>query len=177
MIGKYLSWLKKRRIRSWMVKTLSSFEEVGVNVRLRYSSNFIHPKKIKLGSNIHIGENAWWRADGGIEIGDNTIISRNSVMFTANHDYEGEYLPYDRNFRYGKITIGRNVWIGMNVMINQGITIHDGAIIAMGTVVTKDVPSMAIVGSHGSRILKYRDQEHYQKLVLQKSFLNVDPEK
>jgi maltose O-acetyltransferase len=160
-----------------MYTTLKSFGACGENVRLRFRSNFIASSEIKLGSNIHVGENAWWRADGGIEIGDNTIISRNSVMFTANHNYEGESIPYDRTFKYGKITIGKNVWIGMNVMINQGVTIHDGAIIAMGSVVSKDVPPLAIVGSHGIRILKYRDKAHYDQCVSEGKLLKIDSKK
>jgi len=177
MIGKLRSYYKSRQRKRWINQKLMAFGRCGDNVRLRYRSSFIKPEKIQLGTNIHIGENAWWRADGGIEIGDNTIISRNSVMFTANHNYEGTTLPYDRTFRYGKITVGNNVWIGMNVMINQGVTIHDGAIIAMGTVVTKDVPPGAIVGSMGSRILKYRDKEHYDELVAREQFIKIDTNK
>lgn len=176
MLEKLLNLVKNRRRDNWIKQTLRSFGEHGTQVRIRHKSNFIKASKIRLGSNVHIGENAWWRADGGIEIGDNTIISRNSVMFTANHNYEGSTLPYDRTFRYGRIVIGNNVWIGMNVMINQGVTIHDGAIIAMGSVVTKDVPPMAIVGSHGTRILKYRDEKHYEALLAEEQFLEVDPE-
>lgn len=177
MLSKLLNYLRKRRRSKWIKQTLRSFGEHGDQVRIRYKSNFIKASEIKLGSNIHIGENAWWRADGGITIGDNTIISRNSVMFTANHNYKGSTLPYDRTFRYGKIVIGSNVWIGMNVMINQGVTIHDGAIIAMGSVVTKDVPPLAIVGSHGTRVLNYRDEKHYEDLLAGHNFLQVDPEK
>lgn len=174
MISRIINLYRKRNRTRWKGNVLKSFGRTGEGIRLRYPSNFIHANKVELGSNIHIGENAWWRADAGIEIGDNTIISRNSVMFTANHNYEGETLPYDRTFKYGKITIGSNVWIGMNVMINQGVTIGDGAIIAMGTVVSKDVPPLAIVGSHGSRILKYRDKDHYENCVKEGRFLQID---
>lgn len=177
MLGKLLGFLRRRKMKGWVRTQLMSFDSHGQNVRLRFKSNFIKPQKITLGNNVHIGENAWWRADGGIEIGNNTIISRNSVMFTANHNYEGDLLPYDRTFKYGKITIGDNVWIGMNVMINQGVTIGDGAIIAMGSVVSKDVPALAIVGSHGTRILKYRDKAHYDDCVKHGKLLEINPEK
>lgn len=168
---------QERRIQQWITNTKKSFGKCGERVRLRHRSNFIHPEKIIMGNNIHIGERAWWRADGGIIIGDNTIISRNCTIFTANHNYVGEVLPYDRTLVCKEVKIGSQVWIGMNVMIAQGVTIGDGAIIAMGTVVTKDVPPLAIVGSHGSRILKYRDKEHYESLLSQGAFLKINTER
>lgn len=126
-----------------------------------------------MGSNVHVGEGAWWRGDGGITVGSNTIISRNCTIFTSNHNYNGVTLPLDDTFIHKKVKIGSQVWIGMNVMIAQGVTIGDGAIIAMGTVVTKDVPPLAIVGSYGSRILKYRDKEHYENLLNKGAFKKI----
>lgn len=52
--------------------------------------------------------------------------------------------------------IGNDVWIGQNVLIMGGISIGDGAIIAAGAVVTKDVPSYAIVGGVPAKIIRFR---------------------
>jgi len=52
--------------------------------------------------------------------------------------------------------IGNDVWIGANVCILGGIKIGDGAVIAAGAVVTKDVPSYAIVGGVPAKIIRYR---------------------
>ncbi len=164
----------KRKQEAWIKHTKASFGSCGSNVRIRHSSNFIHPECIHLGSHIHLGEGAWWRADGGITIGDHSIISRNSVIFTANHNYQGETLPYDKSLIKKPVIIENNVWVGMNVMIAQGVTIGHGAIIAMGTVVTKNVPPLAIVGSHGSRILKYRDKKKYEDLLSKEAFLEIN---
>lgn len=172
MIRSLINYYRKRARKQWIEDTKLQFCKCGKGLRMRYKSHFIHPEKIILGNHIHIGENAWWRADGGIEIGDHTIISRNSVIFSANHNYKGDTLPYDKTYIYKKVTIGSNVWIGMNVMIAQGVVIGDGAIIAMGTIVTKNVPPLAIVGSHGSRVIKYRDKSHYEKLNIEERYLD-----
>lgn len=58
--------------------------------------------------------------------------------------------------RFGKITIGSDVWIGEGVNIMRGVTIGDGAVIAARSVVTKDVPPYAIVAGVPARVLKYR---------------------
>ncbi len=57
---------------------------------------------------------------------------------------------------YEKITIGNDVWIGTRAIILDGVSIGDGVVIAAGAVVTKDVPSYAIVGGVPAKIIKYR---------------------
>ena len=115
-----------------------------------------------LGDNVHIGENAFIRAEGGLEIGDNTHISRNVVLYTINHRTDGTRIPYDEEYAKKPVSIGRNVWIGMNVCIVPGTTIGHGAIIGMGTVVSGTVPALSIVVGSKSRIVGRRDEEHYR---------------
>lgn len=58
---------------------------------------------------------------------------------------------WDNVFPEKKTTvIGNDVWIGNNATILSGVRIGDGA------VVTKDVPSYAIVGGVPAKVLKYR---------------------
>jgi acetyltransferase-like isoleucine patch superfamily enzyme len=125
---------------------------------------------IVLGNNVHIGKNAFIKAEGGLKIGDNTHISRNLVLYTMNHRYDGERIPYDETHVLKPVEIGKNVWIGMNVCVAPGSKIGDGAIIGMGTVVSGIVPPMAIIGSEKWRTLGFRDEAHYQELDNQGSY-------
>ena len=99
-----------------------------------------------------------------MSIGDNTHISRNLVLYTCNHQYAGERLPYDEQVVLKPVEIGRNVWIGMNVCIAPGARIGDGAIVGMGAVVSGVVEPMAIVASQPLRQIGQRDAEHYKQL-------------
>ena len=54
------------------------------------------------------------------------------------------------------IIIGNNVWIGANSILVSGVKINDGAIVAAGSVVTKEVPTNAIVAGSPAKIIKYR---------------------
>ena len=119
---------------------------------------------IEIGNNVHIGDNAFIRGEGGLCIGDNTHISRNLLLYTMNHDYEGELLPYDSNMRYRPVTIGKNVWVGMNVTILPGAVIGNGAIIGAGAVVAGNVEEAGIYGACLAKKIKSRNLDHYKSL-------------
>ncbi|GGA99144.1 CatB-related O-acetyltransferase [Allosediminivita pacifica] len=56
-----------------------------------------------------------------------------------------------------KITeIGNDVWIGHGAQIMAGVTIGDGAVVAAGAVVSKDVPSYAVVAGNPAVIKRWR---------------------
>jgi acetyltransferase-like isoleucine patch superfamily enzyme len=141
-----------------------SFKKCGRGVHIHGPFHVTAPWNLEIGDNVHINTNAFLRAEGGISIGDNTHISRNLVIYSMNHNYSGELLPYDSGQIFKPVRIGRNVWIGMNVLIVPGVEIGDGAIIGMGTVVAHNVPPLSIIGTASQRVLKERDAEHYHRL-------------
>lgn len=66
---------------------------------------------------------------------------------------EFKLVDVDKNIA---VEIGNDVWIGERVFLVGGIRIGDGAMVLAGAVVTKDVPSYAIVGGVPAKIIKYR---------------------
>lgn len=74
-------------------------------------------------------------------------------------------MPYDNVTYLQGVVIGKNVWIGDHTMICPGVKIGDGAVIAMGSVVSRDVPSCAVVGGNPATVIKMRDMELYDRLL------------
>ncbi len=114
------------------------------------------------GKNIHVGKQVFinmgckFQDQGGIFIGDGSLIGHNVVLATLNHAIP----PEDRSSMLpAPIRIGRHVWIGANATVLPGVTIGDGAIIAAGAVVTRDVPENAIVGGVPARIMRQFKEE------------------
>lgn len=116
------------------------------------------PSKIKIGPYVRVGYGCFFFCDGGLEIGEATIISRYVTIYTGNHNTYADIIPYDNTYIYRPVKIGRGVWIGMNVSITPGVTIGDGAVIGMGAVISKDVPTGAVVVGAAQRIVSYRDK-------------------
>ena len=79
-------------------------------------------------------------------------------------------IPYDSKGINKDIIIKENVWIASYAFILPGVVINEGAVIAAGSVVTKDVPKCAVVGGNPGRIIKYRDEEEYNRLKENKEY-------
>ena len=85
-------------------------------------------------------------------------------VFTRNHNYEGEAIPYDNTYVHKAVTIGDCVWIGAYVTLLPGTTIGEGAIIQAGSVVHGEIPPMAIAGGNPAKVFAWRDKERYLRL-------------
>lgn len=60
---------------------------------------------------------------------------------------------YNKFDKFAPIHIGNNVMIGIYSIIMPGVTVGDNVIIAANSVVTKDIPSNAIVGGSPAKLI------------------------
>ncbi|MBO6222613.1 MAG: sugar O-acetyltransferase [Bacteroidales bacterium] len=104
-----------------------------------------------IGERVFINMGCKFQDQGGIFIGEGSLIGHNVVLATLNHFED----PARRSGMHSApIHIGKNVWIGSNATVLQGVTIGDGAIVAAGAVVTKDVAPMTVVGGIPAKFIK-----------------------
>lgn len=89
----------------------------------------------KIGRNVSIGLGAQLDVlfPELVEIDDNTIIGYNATILAH------EFLI--KEWRTGKVHIGRNCMIGANSTILAGVAIGDGSTVSSMSLVNKDVPS------------------------------------
>lgn len=125
-----------------------------------------------LGRNIVIGENCVINkrvlldGRGGLSIGNNVDIAREVCIWTAEHDIHSNthcYVAYP-------VIIEDFVWIASRAIILPGVTIGKGAVVAAGSVVTKDVPSMAVVGGVPAKVIAQRNSTLNYSLSLNTFF-------
>lgn len=108
-------------------------------------------KNTTVGKNVFINACCRFQDQGGITIGDNTLIGHNTTIVTLNHDFNPDCRA---NITPKPVVIGEKVWIGSDCTILPGVTIGDGAIIGAGSVVTKSVSQNTIVAGNPAVIIK-----------------------
>lgn len=160
----YQKFISSQVEQAWGLYTKSLVKKCPKSTRFYGRSMITNPSKLMIGEFARVGRNCFLFCDGGLFIGDGTILSRNITIYTGNHNIDGAAVPYDKSYVYKPVVIGCGVWIGMNVSITPGVTIGDGAIIGMGSVISKDVkPGEVVVGAK-QRVVAERDLVKFESL-------------
>lgn len=111
-------------------------------------------KNIRVGKNVFINSGCRFQDQGGVRIGDGSLIGHNAVLATLDHGIA----PDDRGTLYpAPIIIGKNVWLGANVTVLKGVNIGDNAVVAAGAVITRDVPANTVAAGVPARVVKHID--------------------
>ena len=138
------------------------FRKCGRGVNIEHGADFGFGNNIEIGDRSGIGVDAWIRAD--LSIGNSVMMGPQVVIYGRYHNYERTNIPMmDQQMgQFDPIVIEDDVWIGAKVTILKGIHIGKGAIVGAAAVVTKDVPSYAIVAGNPSRVIKWRKERQQE---------------
>jgi acetyltransferase-like isoleucine patch superfamily enzyme len=107
---------------------------------LRMKNRFYRMLGMKVGKNVSIAQGVMFDFffPELIEIGDNSIVGYSSTILAH------EFLI--REWRTGKVEIGKNVMIGALVLVMPGVKIDDNAQVSAYSLVNKDVENGSLVG-------------------------------
>jgi acetyltransferase-like isoleucine patch superfamily enzyme len=160
-IHKFLIWHKYKNLK---------FKKIGSNTLFKsLSTTFQYPENIEIEDDAQIGPNCMLDGAGSIIIGKGTILAPEVLVYSRSHNFNNnlQALPFDNVMEVSPVTIGKYVWIGTRAIILPGVTIGDGAIVAAGALVSKDVPSCAVVGGNPAKVIKSRDEARFNQLQLE----------
>lgn len=91
---------------------------------------------LKIGNTFEIGSQSSIIATQNITLGDNVMISWDSLIMDSDlhkiYNNEGEITNKHRD-----VHIGNNVWIGCRCCLLKGVTIPDGNVVSAGSFITK----------------------------------------
>ena len=143
----------RRQILSPRMKKVGQNFDVFPGVRLLYKRNMV------VGNNVRIAYNSIIDAQGGIEIGDNTLIGHYVSIWSQNHIFSNIDQPIiQQGMDQQPVKIGNNVWVGSHSFIMPGTVIGDGVIISAGAVVgKKKIPDYSILSGNPARIIGKRN--------------------
>jgi acetyltransferase-like isoleucine patch superfamily enzyme len=173
-------------VRVWTTLYRLCLGRVGAGTVISKADQILNPDRIFIGDQVGIAHSARldaWLEFGGrpyageIHIGDRTSVQPyfhlaaaaplyiGHDVLIASHVYitDHDHQFAETNLHVGyqplaveAVCIGNYVWIGENVVILKGVTVGDNAVIGANSVVTKDVPPLAVVGGVPARVIEYR---------------------
>lgn len=180
MIEKFLLFLRiifdRLRAILWRLRGVKTGRKIRVGSRCRVT----HPAGVRLGDRSWFEADVWLKMEKSIaqlEVGAYTFFARNCTVNVVERVRVGSHslfgpgcLIIDHNHGMSAdrrideqpcvsdpVYVGDDVWCGAGAVILPGVTIGDGAVIGANAVVTKDVPSMAIVVGNPARFIRMRD--------------------
>ncbi|MEL7141987.1 MAG: acyltransferase [Cyanobacteria bacterium J06573_11] len=160
----YYSWRRKKQ-------RLNKVKQLHRPTFIHIEAVFKFPEKIEIGRYCRIGKYCNIDGEGGVTIGDGTLLAPHVTLLSSSHQYDQqEMLPYSSADKALGIVIGRGCWIGWGAMVAPGVVIGDGAVVGMGAVVTKNVEAGSVVVGNPAKAVKQRDIAFVQQAVENEHF-------
>lgn len=133
-------WLQRLRVED----QIRRFAACGRDVSIQWPVVINGADHLRVGNAVSINAFVHIWAQGGVTIGDSTLIASHVAITSLTHRTDAKI--YSESLVGRPVEIGRNVWIGSHAVVLPGVRIGDGAIVGAGAVVTKDVAPGDIVG-------------------------------
>jgi acetyltransferase-like isoleucine patch superfamily enzyme len=114
-------------------------------------------KGIRIGNRTTFGNDCFFGAAGGIEIGEDVVAGQYVRFHAENHNYgDLTALIRTQGVTHKGIKIGNNCWIGAGAVFLDGAELADGCVVAANAVVTGHFPENAVIGGVPARRIKQR---------------------
>ncbi len=112
---------------------------------------------LKIGSRTTFGNDCYFGAAGGIEIGDDVVAGQYIRFHSENHNYDDlNKLIREQGVSHKGIKIGNNCWIGAGAVFLDGAELGNGCVVAANAVVTKKFPDNSVIAGMPAKIIKER---------------------
>lgn len=114
-------------------------------------------KGVKIGNRTTFGNDCFFGAAGGIEIGDDVVAGQYIRFHSENHNYSDlTRLIREQGVTHQGIKIGNNCWIGAGAVFLDGSELGEGCVVGANAVVTKQFPDNVVIGGVPAKIISER---------------------
>jgi acetyltransferase-like isoleucine patch superfamily enzyme len=115
---------------------------------------------IDIGPESSLGTNCRLGTTGKITIGRYGLFAAGCYIGGEDHPADDPSIPMVKRpaVSRGGVTMGEDVWLGFRATVLDGVTIGDGAIIGAGSLVTKDIPALAVAVGTPAKVVRYREK-------------------
>ena len=137
------------RIRNWLLTLFGA--KLTSQSTVCSSAKVFAPWNLQMGRAI-IGPRSEVYNKEMVILGDDCVVSQDSVLCTASHDISSLLLPT----KNAPIILHNKTWIASHCFIGPGVTIGEGAVVGARAAVFKDVEPWTVVGGNPARVIKKR---------------------
>jgi acetyltransferase-like isoleucine patch superfamily enzyme len=118
-----------------------------------------HEGVVEIGAKTVLGQECTISSFQSVRIGRECILADRVMLIDFDHGVVEVERPIRMQGIYKRdVRVGHNCWIGYGACILRGATVGDNCVVGTSTVVTKDVPSNAVVGGVPARLLRMREE-------------------
>jgi putative colanic acid biosynthesis acetyltransferase WcaF len=128
--------------------------QIGKGVVFRPRTRVKFPWKLRIGDRSWIGEGVWFHNQDTITIGNDVVISQETLLTTGSHAHRRDMALITR-----PIVIEPGAWVTSRCIILGGVRVGRSALVGPGTVLDHDLPENTVVKSASAIILgqRFRD--------------------
>jgi putative colanic acid biosynthesis acetyltransferase WcaF len=136
--------------RRWLLRLFGA--KIGKGVLVRSTVEITYPWKLSIGDWSWIGDSVTLYTLGEIIIGENVVVSQNSYICSASHDYTTpSFAIFSR-----PVYIESEVWLASEVFVSPGVRIRHGAVVGARSLVLSDLPEMMLCAGHPAKVIRPR---------------------
>jgi acetyltransferase-like isoleucine patch superfamily enzyme len=117
-----------------------------------------HEGEVRIGDKTVLGQECTISAYKHVSIGEQCVVADRVMLIDFDHNVAEVERPIRVQGIYKRdVRVGNNVWIGYGAQILRGVSVGDNSIVGASAVVTKDVPSNAVVAGAPARVIRMRE--------------------
>ena len=132
-----------------------ALQRVGRNVQIEFGTVFVQ-NDVSIGSDVLVGR---YTIVHHCDIGDNVLIGERCTFLSGSRQHRFDSTDRPMSAQGGqkkRISVGPDCWIGSHAVVME--TVESGAIVAAGSVVTRRVPTKAIVAGNPAKPVGSREK-------------------
>ena len=117
-----------------------------------------HEGEVVVGAKTVFGQECTISSYKHVRIGEQCVIADRAMFIDFDHGVVEVERPIRVQGIYTKpVEVGSNVWIGYGACFLRGVRVGDNSIVGTNSVVTRDVPSNAVVGGVPAKLIRMRE--------------------
>ena len=118
----------------------------------------VHEGECEIGAKTVLGQECTISAFQHISIGRECVVADRVMLIDFDHGVVETERPIREQGIYKRdVRVGHNVWVGYGACFLRGVTVGDNVVVGTYAVVTRDVPSNAVVAGVPARVLRMRE--------------------